>query len=625
MKLPITISIPELWGSETFARDEWGFINFLVGPNGTGKTLFADRMRNQLQNQGLRPRFLSSERLAGLERQEYGYFTHSYLDRGLDIGQYPHYKSQGSSFGLAAYAFIILKEKLDVRLRIEATISQLFGRRFRLAEEGGFLKPKLQLIRGGSEYGLKESECHGLKELITLLTFLYEDECNCLIIDEPELHLHPQFQTLLLQEIRQLAGDPKVDPGRKCFFLITHSPYYVDVRTLEDLQNCLIFQSGKLPTSVAGLQAEDEERIRRLLPRLNTHHKQFFFAARPIFVEGYLDQQLFSLIQERRGRLLGASGACIIDVNGKDELDVFFRLSKRLGIDAQFISDLDAVFSGKLRQSISEDERSKSYLRKEGHKDLMSTIGGVETTVDQCFDELVPHLSAVPSDGSALAQLQQSLAKLNEGESRAERRHAFVIAVTLIRNQIGSLIPRNADKLALIEGSMDKIIEACRECSVYLLPRGTLENHLPSYSGNPYVVADVDKPKVFEKERDFLVSADPIEIDARYGELIPILDSASCSTRLDMELQLSVAIGDWMHKVQTGYRYRQVRNSESLKSDVSIEWTAYSRIFELLEFSSTMRGFTCRIRLKHLVDPSEREISFNDKNVPADFSLAERD
>jgi predicted ATP-dependent endonuclease of OLD family len=43
--------------------------------------------------------------------------------------------------------------------------------------------------------------------------------------------------------------------------------------------------------------------VKRLLPRLNTHHKQFFFSSAPVFVEGYTDQQLFSLIQERRGRL----------------------------------------------------------------------------------------------------------------------------------------------------------------------------------------------------------------------------------------------------------------------------------------------------------------------------------
>lgn len=61
-----------------------------------------------------------------------------------------------------------------MRIRIEAFLSTIFGRRIRFAEEGGFLKPKIQKILAGAEYAMKESECHGLKELITLLAFLYE-------------------------------------------------------------------------------------------------------------------------------------------------------------------------------------------------------------------------------------------------------------------------------------------------------------------------------------------------------------------------------------------------------------------------------------------------------------------
>jgi len=201
MNLNINISIPDLWGEQRFQKNEWGSINYLVGPNATGKTRFVEQLEQQSQSQGFKVRYLSSERLAGLERQQYGIFGYSQIYRGLDIGQFERYKSEGRVYGLAADAFAILKEKLDVKIRIEATLSQLFGRRIRLAEEGGFLVPKVQKIEAGDEYGLKESECHGLKELITLLTFLYNDDYNCLIIDEPELHLHPQFQTFFLQEI----------------------------------------------------------------------------------------------------------------------------------------------------------------------------------------------------------------------------------------------------------------------------------------------------------------------------------------------------------------------------------------------------------------------------------------
>lgn len=201
MNLAISVSLPFLWGGQVFEKNEWGFLNFLVGPNGTGKTLFTDQLRQQCQVQGLKPRYLNAERLSGMEKSDSSSFLGSYnpLIRGMDIAQLLQYKQGAASIGLSLDAFFTLKEKLDVRVRIEANLSQLFGRRIRLAEEGGFLKPKMQMIDGGDEYGLKESESHGLKELITLLTFLYDDEYDCLIVDEPELHLHPQFQAFFFR------------------------------------------------------------------------------------------------------------------------------------------------------------------------------------------------------------------------------------------------------------------------------------------------------------------------------------------------------------------------------------------------------------------------------------------
>jgi len=622
MNLQVRISIPYLWGDQTFQKNEWGFLNFLVGPNGTGKTLFAEQLKQQCQDQGLKPRYLNAERLAGLEKQQYGNFGSSNLSNGLNIGLFTAYKNQGISFGLSADAFVILKEKLDVRIRVEASLSQLFGRRIRLAEEGGFLKPKVRKIQDGGEYGLKENECHGLKELITLLTFLYDDEHDCLIIDEPELHLHPQFQTLFLQEIRQIAGDPRIDPHKKCFFLITHSPYYVDVRTLEDLKHCVVFQPDKLPTWVDQLDGEDDWRVRRLLPRLNTHHKQFFFASRPIFVEGYTDQQFFTLVQEKREKLLGASGACIIDVGGKDELELFFRLCKKLSIDAQIISDLDALFQGRLRQSVSQDDRCKDYLQREGlGVDLMTPLGEVEQAIDDCLKEIEPVLAEMTTPDSNLQSFYNALTQAKGGE---RKRYILFLASKLIRKQIEDIIPNKVEPLNYVVGRLLKLTEAFKQCGVYLLPNGELENYLPSYSGNPYVVSDDTKAQAFGKERDFILSNDLTEeqVFSRYDGVVTIIDEASHPNVVNMDLYLSYTIGDWVHKVQSAFVRGEIRDKESLERNAMVEWATHSRIFELLEFSLDSNGFTCRIKLKPLVDPSERTVTFDSTTVAANFKLA---
>lgn len=615
MNIPVTVTIPDLWGSATFSKTEWGPINFLVGPNGTGKTRFAAALRDRLVEAKFKPRYLSAERLAGLEKQNVMGHS-SAFSRGFDVGNYAYYREHGAAQGLSADAFVILKQKINVRIRIEAFLSSIFGRRIRFAEEGGYLKPKMQRILGGAEYAMKEDECHGLKELITLLAFLYDDEFNALIIDEPELHLHPQFQTFLLAEIRKLAADPRVAPLKKTFFLITHSPYLLDFRVLDDLRQCVIFHRDSVPTFVGTLSDQDEYSLKRLLPRLNTHHKQFFFANRPIFVEGYTDQQLFSLIQESRSKLLGATGACFIDVNGKDEQDFFFRLCQNLQIDAQFISDLDVLTRGSFRNSISADARSKQFATEQGiGTDFMDGIRELNIRVDALVRAIeiatAPELTLVKSGVEATPETEA-------------KRYRVLIAVIHHRQALVESLPDKVGEIDYIGAKTTKLAEAARHSRVFLLPKGALENHVPSYVESVFQVPDRAKTSTFEKERDFLFSTDdPAAIEARYSLLIPILDQASGSSAVNLRKHLGYTIGEFIGNVQRGFERGEIDSSDTLKQHSSVDWKVFERIFDVLSFIPAKGGFECRMKLKVVVDPGESEFTFLDSTVHSKFTLPE--
>lgn len=615
MNIPVTVTIPDLWGAGAFSKTEWGPINFLVGPNGTGKTRFAAKLKGHLTNARFKTRYLSAERLAGLEKQNVmghgGEFSH-----GFNVGRYSNLKNTAAEQGLAADAFVILKEKINVRIRIEAFLSSIFGRRIRFAEEGGYLKPKMQRILGGAEYAMKEDECHGLKELITLLAFLYDDEFNALVIDEPELHLHPQFQTFLLAEIRKLAGDPRVAPLKKVFFLITHSPYLLDFRVLDDLRQCVIFHRDSVPTFVGTLSSQDEYSLKRLLPRLNTHHKQFFFANHPIFVEGYTDQQLFSLIQEGRSKLLGATGACFIDVNGKDEQDFFFRLCQNLQIDAQFISDLDVLTRGSFRNSISADARCKQFATEQGiGTDFMDGIRELNIRVDA----LVRAIETSTAPG--LVSVKSAVQSAPETEAK---RYRLLIAVIHHRQLLVESLPDKVGEVDYIGAKTIKLADAARQAGVFLLPKGALENHVPSYEESVFQVPDRAKTTTFERERDFLLSSvDQVAIEARYALLIPILDQASGSSTVNLRKHLSYTIGEFIGNVQRGFERGEIDSGDTLKQHSSVDWKVFERIFDVLSFVPSEGKFECRMKLKVIVDPTETEFTFLDSTVHSKFALPE--
>jgi AAA domain, putative AbiEii toxin, Type IV TA system len=373
MQIPLLIRLEHLWGNEIFKKENCGAINYLVGSNGSGKSLFLQEVLDLLKKNNIPFRYLSTDRLISWtdEQTISNSFSSSPYGHGIDNRLFDNLKQVSKSKGQVDDAFIILKENLSIRIKIESIVSQILKRTVTLHEEGGFLIPRI--TKGNNvEYTFKEQESHGIKMFIMMLTLLlHDDGTKFFIIDEPELYLHPQFQIHLLQEIRKLAGDPSVDEKKRCFFLATHSPYFIDIRSIDDLKNCIIFQVDKLPKYIEKIEPEDEYKLRQALPQINAHHKQLFFSSKPIFVEGYRDQQIFSLIQERRGKFVGSSGSTFIDVNGKDVLDLFYRLCKQLSIECLLIVDLDVLIAGKIRDSISKDERSRKYLQEHFLKDGM--------------------------------------------------------------------------------------------------------------------------------------------------------------------------------------------------------------------------------------------------------------
>ena len=80
---------------------------------------------------------------------------------------------------------------MDLRIRVEATLSHLFDREIILEWDSGYLMPMMRRSGDSDSYRLDRDECHGIKELLVLLTHLYNDSKQYLIIDEPELNLHP--------------------------------------------------------------------------------------------------------------------------------------------------------------------------------------------------------------------------------------------------------------------------------------------------------------------------------------------------------------------------------------------------------------------------------------------------
>lgn len=622
MDIDIRIELPVLWQG-TFEKRQWNSVNYIVGANGTGKSLFVEQLKQQLGQRGLKVRLLTAERLAGFEKTNYIYFTSSQLGEGLNISQFDHYKSYGNKYGLSSSAFILLKQRLDIRIRIEAILSDLFKKNIRLVEEGGYLKPKMQNVNGGTEYNLKEQECHGLKEIISLLTFLYDDEYNCLIFDEPELHLHPQFQSFILSEIQKIAGNPQVDPSKKLFFIVTHSPFFLDLQTLEDLKHILVCHNNQMPSYVkeGDLDEQDQYVLTRFLPRFNTHHKQFFFSPNPVFVEGYTDQQIISLLFEKVGLNISASGSSIIDVGGKDELAVFYRMCNKLGIHCRIIADYDALLRGKLRECFCNDDAVKAEFIRKGLGDnpsicigqlgsLLVRIGdalSVATSMDSVLNRIIGHIKPLYAD------------KANKLDAIKD---CVLLSVQRYPDELKALLPTNRGDIDLAQSKLHHFTEAIKLSNIYITIKGELEHFFVSTAVDYLNITNKDK--LFHNERNHILGMSNQDVATTYSELLTVLKESIPFINVNLLEHTRYTVIDFIQKVQTAVERGDVTNIETLRNNGNIDYVTYSQILECADGDFTVNAdkqFHCKVTLKEPIVGRAIQVDFDNKTTAHGFQF----
>ena len=623
MKIPISIVLPKIWPN-TFFKDEWNTVNFIVGANGTGKTMFSNELKAQLQKQGYNVRLLSAERLSGFEKTNYSYFTSSQMNSGLNLSHFNDYKLYGKEYGLSSSAFIILKERLDIRIKIEALLSDIFNKTIRLVEEGGYLKPKMQDINGGEEYGLKEQECHGLKEIISLLTFLYDDNNECLILDEPELHLHPQFQSFFLNELRKVAGNPREIKGKKLFFIITHSPYFLDIRSIEDIKNILVCHNHEMPTYIPEdfLGEQDLYILKKFLPRFNTHHKQFFFSPNPVFVEGYTDQQIISLLFEKIELNIAASGSSIIDVGGKDELAVFSKLCDALKIRSRIIADYDALFRGKLREVICANEQIKNSFNEKGFGfDVSNCIGELE----RLLIKISVVLNGKDSEDEDIKRIICKLRELyiDKKKNLDTIKDVTLLSVLRFKELLHKEIPDLKYDIETLISKYKQYIECIKSANIFILPFGELEHFFKS-SKIEYLNI-TQKDKLFISERDFILGyEDSKEIQEIYSDILPLLKEAVPYVDVDILKHIKFTIIEWIQKVQNAIVRKEVTDILTLKKNARIEYEKYNQVLEIKDEDFILNSdgtFSCALYIKNSIIGEEKKVIFTDTTTPQKFKL----
>ncbi len=553
----ITIKLPVPWSNDQFDTEVIGPINYLVGPNGSGKSRFAVALLQQLKSRQNGARLLGTDRLREMANPgSLGNYWGDHLSAGYAKTSFSQLRRAGEE-GSGIDTVLLLEERVDLCIRIEATLSHLFAVDVSLEWDSGHLIPKAVRRETGDSYRLDREECHGIKELLVLLTHLYDFGHSYLIIDEPELNLHPQYQAFFMEEVHKVAGNPNDSSGKKILFLITHSPFILDLRSEDNVKSVISFDLDySVPRQVASASSHNSSAIFPTV-RLNAHYKQLFFADNPVFVEGHHDALMVGALLEARGLSVAAAGSCIIDCGGLEEVNHYLNLCQTLGKEAHFIYDLDSVFKGQLRSCIGDDESVRSVLASAGiGSDFVKYVGELEQRLTGLIDLLLD-----VDLGGQLKPLNQFLIELGVdrtqwGKDRLKKaRVAMMVALGQNRDDIVSKVQKHI--IEDIEGRWKRILEILADKNIHVLPGGTIERYLPYFAGDLLdpkpeakrnaIVSEIKELQSIRQSNDLERER---ELLGRYGDLYRIVSKLPSKAPVDLENSLRMRLSDYVHQLQ---------------------------------------------------------------------------
>ena len=215
----------------------------------------------------------------------------------------------------------------------------------------------------------------GQKSIIHLIFEAYgrdDVKGGLVVIDEPEIHLHYQFQSKYLKILEDLAKEQEI----QCI-LVTHSEGFISNDTIKYIKRFSLNEERNSIMYVPEI-TEDQKGLIKILN--NTQAARILFLNKVLLVEGQDDEYFFRDVIKRLQPDL-SQNINIYGVNGKDNISSVNSLSfkdffESFGLKVYFIKDLDAtgkdLYENKEQRSLKTDEENNRY--REEHLDVDEKI-----------------------------------------------------------------------------------------------------------------------------------------------------------------------------------------------------------------------------------------------------------
>jgi len=507
-------------------------ITTLVGPNGSGKTRALRAIKtalvgtNRIASLNRKIHFLAAGRSSPFEPfRAFVDSPGSMTTADAAVGNIG-YRHRWHELESITGALLSLDGRADLRLKVEARLQQLFDRSVSLGWSQNGLTVRITPISGGESYAANV-EASGILQLVALLSAIHNNEIGALLIDEPEISLHPQHQAFLLEEMERVAGDP-TDPDKKLIVIATHSASLLPLRRISELPNLAFFNSPRrAPAQVpedAGILKR--QKLAALIARLSSTHRLAMFAERVLLVEGPSDEIISTQLARSLDLRLLARNAQIVPVTGKGEFGEAAKLFRLMRKKVAVLADLDALADDNdLLCNFSELPEAGPVSDRLGRKSLADLDRDLRNELAEFMRE---HAAAVDAAASSYPDWS------NEASVHLAKRRVTLARILTDPDSFGDSAAAMATSL---KTKFDALLVCLAELGCFFLRKGAVENyyHL-SASGR-------SKPDLAAEEAAGFDEIAASDLRRDYADIASALLHIAPNQRVDEDLLLRPKLG----------------------------------------------------------------------------------
>jgi putative ATP-dependent endonuclease of OLD family len=305
----------------------------------------------------------------------------------------------------------------------------------------------VRLTKQGSSFPVGAASS-GERELLTYLFAIYAlNVRNALIIvDEPELHLHPRWQSALFALFEKLAKST----GNQ-FVLATHSPTFISPASIQYVSRVF---SEKQRSDIVRLNSTALPNAKHLFNVVNSqNNERVFFTDKVVLVEGLSDRIVFERVLEivaKQNGIQGIPSLEVVSVGGKGLFAAYQKLLAACHVKWVVIADLD-------------------YIEQVGNSDVKKLF---IINADEIKTDVIDNVKSL--DGAALTK------RIEEALSSGDWKDAQDLWAYIKSHRVRLRHDLNdAD-----QATLETFIAEKEADNTFILARGALEDYLPKGKKN---------------------------------------------------------------------------------------------------------------------------------------------